>query len=79
YAESPASSGAEYCVHNQNGCAAGACIEEAFLQGLLELVERDAVAIWWYNMLLRPAVDIESFGEPYFDALAADYPSLGWR
>lgn len=79
YAETPASSGADYCVHNPNGCAAGACIEEAILQGLLELVERDAVAIWWYNMLRRPAVDIESFGDPYFDALAADYASLGWR
>ncbi|WP_324657260.1 TOMM precursor leader peptide-binding protein [Burkholderia thailandensis] len=79
YAETPAASGAAYCVHTPNGCAAGACIEEAILQGLLELVERDAVAIWWYNMLRRPAVDIESFGDPYFDALVADYASLGWR
>ncbi|KWZ40698.1 bacteriocin biosynthesis cyclodehydratase [Burkholderia savannae] len=79
YAEAPASSGTAYCVHNPNGCAAGACIEEAILQGLLELVERDAVAIWWYNELCRPGIDIASFGDPYFDALVAEYASLGWR
>ncbi|AJX33243.1 TOMM precursor leader peptide-binding protein [Burkholderia oklahomensis] len=79
YAEAPASSGAAYCVHNPNGCAAGACIEEAILQGLLELVERDAVAIWWYNELCRPSIDIASFGDPYFDALVAEYASFGWR
>ncbi|KVE38733.1 TOMM precursor leader peptide-binding protein [Burkholderia sp. TSV86] len=79
YAETPASSGTAYCIHNPNGCAAGVCIEEAILQGLFELVERDAVAIWWYNELRRPGVDIASFADPYFDALVAEYASLGWR
>ena len=32
--------------------------------GLLELVERDAVAIWWYNRLRRPAVDLETSMTP---------------
>lgn len=41
---------------NSNGCAAGNCPEEAILQGLLEVVERDATAIWWYNELPMPAV-----------------------
>ncbi len=40
---------------DSNGCAAGANREEAILQGLLELVERDHVAIWWYQRLPRPA------------------------
>ncbi len=40
---------------SSNGCAAGSNREEAILQGLLELVERDAVAIWWYNRIARPA------------------------
>src|SRR5262249_28077195 len=48
-----------------NGNAAGNSLEEAILQGFLELVERDHVALWWYNRIRRPAVDIESFGEPY--------------
>lgn len=39
---------------HSNGCAAGNTLEEAILQGLFELIERDAVAIWWYNQLCRP-------------------------
>ena len=34
---------------DSNGCAAGNTLEEAIVQGFLELVERDAYAIWWYN------------------------------
>ncbi|WCM95192.1 TOMM precursor leader peptide-binding protein [Acidovorax sp. NCPPB 2350] len=44
---------------NSNGCAAGNCIEEAVLQGLLEVIERDATAIWWYNELPMPAFDLD--------------------
>ncbi len=57
---------------DSNGCAAGNTLEEAILQGFFELVERDAVAIWWYNRLLLPAVDLESFGDEYL-ASARDY------
>jgi ribosomal protein S12 methylthiotransferase accessory factor len=64
---------------NSNGNAAGNCIEEAILQGFLELVERDAVAIWWYNRLRRPRVDLRSFGEPYFTRLVDHYESMGVR
>ncbi len=47
-----------YGEWNSNGCAAGNCVEEAVLQGLLEVVERDATAIWWYNELAMPAFDL---------------------
>jgi ribosomal protein S12 methylthiotransferase accessory factor len=60
-----------YCVACSNGCAAGNNLEEAILQGFLELVERDAVALWWYNRVRRPGVDLDSFGEPYLDRLRA--------
>lgn len=43
-----------------NGGSAGNCIEEAVLQGLFELIERDAVALWWYNKLDCPRVDYSS-------------------
>ncbi|AUX21847.1 hypothetical protein SOCEGT47_023420 [Sorangium cellulosum] len=66
------------CV-NPSGHAAGNCLEEAILQGFLELVERDAVALWWYNRVERPAVDLRSFEEPYFEALEAHYRALGRR
>ncbi|SEB47408.1 ribosomal protein S12 methylthiotransferase accessory factor [Tenacibaculum sp. MAR_2009_124] len=39
---------------NSNGCAAGNVVEEAVLQGLFELIERDATAIWWYNKITCP-------------------------
>ncbi|MDY7804729.1 TOMM precursor leader peptide-binding protein [Burkholderia stagnalis] len=80
YAETPDSAQADVaCVHNPNGCAAGSTLDEAILQGMLELIERDAVAIWWYNRIPRPGIDLASFEEPYFDALVREYESFGWR
>lgn len=52
--------------YNPNGHAAGNCLEEAVLQGFLELVERDAAAVWWYNRVQRPKVDLASFHSEYF-------------
>jgi ribosomal protein S12 methylthiotransferase accessory factor len=59
-----------FCIGCSNGCAAGNTLEEAILQGFLELVERDAVACWWYSRVRRPAVDLGSFGEPYLAQLS---------
>jgi ribosomal protein S12 methylthiotransferase accessory factor len=59
------------CVACSNGCAAGNTLEEAIVQGFLELVERDGVALWWYNRVRRPGVNLDSFGEPYLDRLRA--------
>jgi ribosomal protein S12 methylthiotransferase accessory factor len=57
------------CFACSNGNAAGNTLEEAILQGFFELVERDAVALWWYNRVRRPAVDLDSFDEPYLRQL----------
>jgi len=43
-----------------NGGAAGTTLEEAILQGFLEVIERDAIAIWWYNQLQRANVRFDS-------------------
>lgn len=43
-----------YTITDSNGCAAGRTLEEAQWKALLELVERDALAIWWYNRLQPP-------------------------
>lgn len=48
----------KFCMADSNGCASGSTIEEAILQGFLELVERDACALWWYNKVQRPAFDL---------------------
>jgi ribosomal protein S12 methylthiotransferase accessory factor len=60
-----------FCESCSNGNAAGNTLEEAILQGFFELVERDSVALWWYNRVRRPGVDLDSFGEPYLDELWA--------
>jgi oxazoline/thiazoline synthase len=60
-----------FCFPDSNGSAAGNTLEEAVLQGLMEVFERDSVALWWYNRLRRPALDLASFGDPYIDSLLA--------
>ena len=57
--------GDRFCCADSNGSAAGGTLEDAILQGFLELVERDSVAIWWYNRLVRPTVDLASFNDSY--------------
>ena len=59
-------------IADSNGCAAGNTLEEAILQGFYELTERDAFAIWWYNRLRVPAVDLSSFDDEYL-ASASDH------
>ncbi|MEH2087284.1 TOMM precursor leader peptide-binding protein [Nostoc sp.] len=66
----------QFCGANSSGCAAGNTLEEAILQGFMELVERDSVALWWYNRLQRPAVDLASFNNPYLSALLEYYKTL---
>jgi ribosomal protein S12 methylthiotransferase accessory factor len=56
-----------FCHADSNGCASGNTIEEAILQGLMELVERDACAIWWYNRAHRPEIDLDSFAKSEFN------------
>lgn len=60
-----------------NGNAAGNTIEEAIIQGLFELVERDCVALWWYNRLIKPGVDLASFNDQCFFELIEYYDSIG--
>ncbi len=64
-----------FCSADSNGNAAGGTLEDAILQGFLELAERDSVAIWWYNRLSRPSVDLASFNEPYLLELQNWYRS----
>jgi ribosomal protein S12 methylthiotransferase accessory factor len=78
YAGYPVPPGQDFCAYTSNGNAAGSCLEEAIFQGFLELVERDAVAIWWYNRLQRPAVALDGFGEPYLHSLAEHFAGQGF-
>ena len=69
--------GSNFAKADSNGCAAGSSLAEAVLQGFLELVERDAAALWWYNRVVRPGVDWRSFDEPYLQAVAQYYAGCG--
>lgn len=62
---------------DSNGCAAGGTPEDAALQGLLELVERDAVALWWYNRTRQPAVDLDACGDAWTDEIRRTHAALG--
>jgi ribosomal protein S12 methylthiotransferase accessory factor len=69
YYDYPLPEEGRFCLACSNGNAAGNTLEEAILQGFLEVVERDSVALWWYNRARRPGVDLDSFGEPYLARL----------
>jgi oxazoline/thiazoline synthase len=64
---------------DSNGCAAGNTREEAIVQGFLELVERDAYAIWWYNRVQRPQVDLAQFDDSYVRDLQTQLAETGRR
>ena len=51
----------KFASADTNGCGAGKTIAAAAASALLELIERDALAIWWYNRARRPAAVLEDF------------------
>jgi bacteriocin biosynthesis cyclodehydratase domain-containing protein len=61
------------------GCAGGACLEEATLHGLFELVERDALAIWWYNQIQLPAYDATALDDSRCRPACRQLGDQGWR
>jgi ribosomal protein S12 methylthiotransferase accessory factor len=62
---------------DSNGCAAGNTLEEAMVQGFLELVERDSYAIWWYNRSQRAQVDLAHFDDSYARDLQSQLADQG--
>ena len=64
---------------DSNGCAAGNTREEAVVQGFLELVERDSYAIWWYNRVPRPEVDLGQIDDSYVRDLQIQLAATGRR
>jgi ribosomal protein S12 methylthiotransferase accessory factor len=63
--------GGRFADANSNGCAAGATKWEAARNAVLELIERDAVAIWWYNRLRHPVLDWRSLRSERIERLAS--------
>ena len=52
--------GRRFCEYDSNGHATGSSLMEAILHGILELIERDSVGLWWYNQVQVPAYDLNS-------------------
>ncbi|KUJ69172.1 hypothetical protein ACZ90_12515 [Streptomyces albus subsp. albus] len=70
YYGEPQPPGRHYCLATSNGAAAGDSPADAVLRGFLELVERDAVALWWYNRSRQPGLPL--------DGAFADAETRGW-
>ncbi|WP_419998777.1 TOMM precursor leader peptide-binding protein [Streptomyces boninensis] len=68
--------GRRFLHADSNGNAAGSSLEDAVLQGFLELVERDAVALWWYNRTPLPAVDLHTTADLWTEELLAVHRGL---
>ncbi len=65
-----------FTMTDSNGGAAGNTMDEAVLQGLCEVYERDAVALWWFNRIARPGIDLDSVKDPYVDQMREFYASM---
>ncbi|MGW0033711.1 TOMM precursor leader peptide-binding protein [Streptomyces sp. NPDC003314] len=76
YYNAPRTPGSRFASANSNGSAAGSCVEDAIVQGFLELVERDAVGLWWYNRTRQPAVDLGAFDEPWIREVREGHAGL---
>jgi ribosomal protein S12 methylthiotransferase accessory factor len=47
------------------------------LQGLLELIERDAVGIWWFNEVLRPSVALDQLKDAWVNEFVSELSAVG--
>ncbi len=77
YFGAPAGAGPLMVTADSNGNAAGTSLTDAIFRGLLELIERDAVALWWYNRTRQPPVDLDAFHDPWLHELRDAYTRMG--
>jgi ribosomal protein S12 methylthiotransferase accessory factor len=65
------------CIADSNGCAAGPTFDAAVVSGFLELIERDAVGIWWHNRIERAGIDLATVGDPFVQSVREAYQRMG--
>jgi ribosomal protein S12 methylthiotransferase accessory factor len=73
YFDAHATDERSYVWADSNGNAAGGSLEDAIVHGFLELVERDAVALWWYNRTGQRQVCLDSFDDDWIHRLREAY------
>lgn len=66
-----------FAVADSNGCASAWTYTESILQATLELIERDAVAIWWYNRFRANRVEWPLSCDRYTVDLGTTLSSIG--
>ena len=65
-----------HCTADSNGCAAGRTLEEAIGRAYTELVERDALALWWYSRCTLPRIDLTALGDPWLARAPGHYENI---
>lgn len=65
------------CPADSSGCSTGRSLEDIAVRGFLELVERDAVSIWWYCRIPRPGVPSQIADHPTIRSIAEWQRSRG--
>lgn len=68
-----------FLKQNSNGNAAGPTIADAVVHGALEAIERDAIALWWYNHLPRPALALDGVDAGLLSAMTRAYGAADQR
>ncbi|MFD7501208.1 TOMM precursor leader peptide-binding protein [Streptomyces sp. NPDC059850] len=76
YYGAPQPPGQRCCRADSNGAAAGSTLADAVVRGFLELVERDAVALWWYNRTRQPALALDGLDDPWLAELRRAHGGL---
>ena len=66
-----------FTINEFNGSSAGNCVEEALLQGICELVERDVSARVSQKGLPAPAISTAEVSDPMVSELLAKYQKAG--
>lgn len=68
-----------FVYETSNGCAMGGTYEEAVVYGLLELVERDAFLMHWYNRIAPIRLDIDSVKNRYLVDIVKYMTCIGYE
>jgi thiazole/oxazole-forming peptide maturase SagD family component len=77
YFDCPTAGAIPFCKADSNGCAAGVTIPDAASHAILELVERDACAIWWYNRIKREGFDLSASADPFVSRVVSYNRRIG--
>ena len=67
----------DFCRPDSNGNAAGDTRDDAIVHGFLELVERECVSVWWYNLVRRPRVEFDGFALPHLASIRSAFAAIG--